>query len=710
MLARTIVVLFGQYALADHILYARYTNTSSASTSTKTSSTSIVSSYTGPCTPDCQAVQESTQFYWAKQVVTATILAAKIILVFNKATNKTRTETSYYPLPAGHTLPPTNAAGAHVTTIYVNTFAGDPKKEIVLAYPTELGVANPLYSWQGTLPTIDAMGKSVCSTVQSPSHVTIPYQATLTPSFDVATKDKEDPFGYIYSLDSPVCFLPADSSINPDDAAPKLCQGGGVCGAHAEQTALYLTETSSSVESVTDAANTQVSKPRPNTPATNPTTNTPAPKPNNPDPAHDTPPQTPNSPVTLSVQNTLSPQQNTSPDAAANIGALLTAGSQPTPTQVGATQPIIPQPTAATSDTPSQPAASPSTQNPSLPSISSAAVIVIGSSSIIANSDSVFVVGGQSLSPGGAVIVDGTSITLGSAGQVAVVGEVTQQVQTIPVAQSNPTAPAPVVSVGGQAFTANSNSAFVIAGQTVAPESAVVIAGTTISVLPSAGGVVVNGATQTFEAGPQSAPSPVLTLNGQTYAANSQSVYVIAGQTLAAGKSIVVSGTTVVLASAGEVAVVNGVTQTVASSPVAALLTIGGQTLTANPQSGYIISSQTLAPGHPITIGTGSTATTLRLATDSAGHPVVVVNSMTSTLGSAVTLTGASNTAITSKTSSTSTEGIGDFIASGIGFSSAGTSQSTSMATTAGAGRIGCEICVVFLSFVSAISGVLLWI
>lgn len=116
-----------------HPADAQYTNSSSSTTSTKASSSSASSSsYTGPCFPSCQAVQESTQFYWAKQAVTATILAAKIILVFNKATNKTRTETSYYPLPAGHTLPPRNAAGVHITTIYVNTFAGDPKKEIVL--------------------------------------------------------------------------------------------------------------------------------------------------------------------------------------------------------------------------------------------------------------------------------------------------------------------------------------------------------------------------------------------------------------------------------------------------------------------------------------------------------------------------------------------------------------------------------------------------
>lgn len=277
-----------------------------------------------------------------------------------------------------------------------------------------MGVENPLYSWQGTLPTIDAMGKSVCSTVKSPSHVTIPYQATLTPSFDVATKDKEDPFGYIYSLDSPVCFLPANQDINPNDAAPKLCDRVGVCGAHAQQTALYLTETSSSVESVPDAANKQVPTPKPKDPAPEPSPNTPAPKPNNPDPAPNTPPQAPSTPVPVPAQNTPSPQQSTSPDAAANIGALLNPGSQPTPAQASATQPIILQPTAATGGVPNQSAASPAPQNPP-PSPSPAAVIVVGSSSIVANSDSVFVVGGQSLSAGGAVIVDGTSITLGSA-------------------------------------------------------------------------------------------------------------------------------------------------------------------------------------------------------------------------------------------------------------------------------------------------------
>lgn len=476
-----------------------------------------------------------------------------------------------------------------------------------------------------------------------------------------------------------------------------------MCGAHAEQTALYLTETSSSVESVPDAANNQVPTPKPNTPGPAPSPNIPAPKPNTSDPA-------PNTPATVS--NTPAPDiaQNTSPDVAANIGALLNPGSLPNQAQASPIQPGVPQSTAGTRGAPTQPASSPVAKISSPSSPSPAAVVIVGSSSIVANSDSMYVIGGQSLSAGGVVIAGGTSITLGSAGQVAVVGGATQQVQTVSVPPNTAAPPAPVISVGGQAITANSNSVFVLAGQTIAPGSGVVIAGTTISILSSGGGIIVDGVTQPFQAGAPSAATPVLNLNGQTYAANSQSAYVIAGQTLSAGKPIVVSGTTIALASTGGVAVINSVPQTIASSSRAAGLTINGQTITANLQSSYVISGQTLVPGHPITIGTGSSATILSLATDSAGHTVVVVNGKTYTLASGGPLTGAGNNSTTTKTSSSSTNGVGDYIASGIGFSSVGTSKPTSMATTAGADINGPEMSTLFFSSLLGIVGVMRWI
>lgn len=531
----------------------------------------------------------------------------------------------------------------------------------------------------------------------------------MNPSFAAGIEDKEDPFGYIYSLDSPVCFLPADPNINPNDAAPKLCQGNGVCGAHAEQTALYLTETSSSVESVPDGANKQVSTPKPNTPGPAPSPNTPAPQPNTPDPAPNNPAPGSNTPAPVSVTKTPTPaQQSTSPDAAANIGALLNPGSQTIPPQTSPTQPVIPQPTIETGEAINQPAASPGAPDPSSPSISPAAVIIVGSSSIVANSNSVFVIGSQTLSAGGAVIISGTSITLGSAGHIAVIGGVTQQVQTELIAQSTAVQPVQIISVGGQAITANSNSALVIAGQTLVPGSATVVAGTTISVLPSGVGVVVNGATQIFQAGAQPTTlSSVLTFNGHTYIADAQSAYMIAGHTLSLGKTIVISGTTIALASAGGIAVIDGVTQTIASSPITTILTVTGQIVTATLQSSYVVSGQTLALGHPITIGTGFSKTTLSLATDSSGNSVLIVNGKTSTLvvSGGVTI-GTGSDLTTSEVSSTSTNGVGDFIASGIGFSSV---EPTSTIMTAGAVSCGIEMgALLFHSLLGGI-GVVLW-
>lgn len=544
------------------------------------------------------------------------------------------------------------------------------------AYPTALGIENPVYSWQGTLPTIDAMGKPVCSTVSSPSRATVPYQAAITPSFTVGTKDKEDPFGYLYSLDKPVCLHPANKDINPDDAAPKLCSADGVCGAHALQTALYLTETSSSFENVPDAANKPaptptpynpylVPAPKPNPPdpapalKPNPPYPAPAPKPNPADPAPAPKPPTPvpNTPALVPAQTTpVLSQPIKTPDAAAGIAALLNPGSQPAPAQVGWTPPAIPQPTIGTGGANTQAANSPIAETPNspppapAPASAPAAVIVVGSNSITANPDSVFVIGGQSLSPGGAVIVDGTSITLDSAGQVAVVGGVTQQVQTVPAAQNEPPAPAPtpIFSIGDQTITAHPNAPIVVAGETIAPGTAVVVEGNTISVLPSSVGIVVNGVTQIFQPEPHPLPPPGLILNGQTYTVNPQSAYVIGEQTLLPGQTIVVSGTTIALAPSGDVAVINGVTQTIAPSPA--------PTITTNDPNGI-----------------GSNATT----------PTI---------------------------SGTSTNGVGDYIASGIGFGSNGTSKPKGTTTSAGAGNSGIEMGALFFGSLIGIFGVMLFV
>jgi hypothetical protein len=495
------------------------------------------------------------------------------------------------------------------------------------------------------------MGTSVCSTATLtrsggfPDWVTVPYHVSQLPATITQTTDSADPFGYFYQLQSPVCLGGADKTSNPDDAAPKLCSSAGVCGVTAVGTAKFLTETSSSTENVPPPAAASPTPP--------PAAKTP-PAAKSPPPAQESP--SPDPPQ--SVQN--------KPASSVNVGANIASFIAPTSTNVGANIASFIAPPSPTITPNELPATEVSTVAPA---------IVVGSSTIVANSESVFVVGGQSLSAGGTVVVQGTTIAVGSAGSVAVINGVTQAVQTV-----TPPPPSPVLSVNGQDITANSNSAFVVGGQTLTVGGSVVVSGTTISLASKGGIAVVNGATQTLATPGSKATPEIITINGQTISANQNSVSVVAGKTLTPGSSIVVSGTTISLASTGGIAVVNGVTQTLAhpgSPTVSAFLTINGQTYTENSQSQFVVAGQTLAPGHPITVGSGSSTTVISLTTDSAGHPVVIMNGKTSTIsasGSQSTSSGSiSHTA--SNTTMTTTTGVGDIIASGVGLQNTGTSS-----------------------------------
>jgi hypothetical protein len=70
---------------------------------------------------------------WIKQDVTTEIPAVKVIVIFNKATNKTRTTTEYLDLPAGFTMPPTDSDGFHVQTVNIETAYGQPLKAYTLS-------------------------------------------------------------------------------------------------------------------------------------------------------------------------------------------------------------------------------------------------------------------------------------------------------------------------------------------------------------------------------------------------------------------------------------------------------------------------------------------------------------------------------------------------------------------------------------------------
>ena len=168
----------------------------------------------------------------------------------------------------------------------------------------------------------------------------------------------------------------------------------------------------------------------------------------------------------------------------------------------------------------------------------------------------------------------------------------------------------PALTFAGSTYTADSSSRILIAGQTLKPGGpAITVSSTPISLAPDASLAVVGGTTQSLlhpTAVPS--PSPVLTFAGSTYTPNSDSAFLIQGQTHLPGTpAITVSTTPISLAPGADVAVIAGQTQSL--SPLAAVaaaapvLTFAGSAYTADAAKVFTIDGQTLIPGGtPITV------------------------------------------------------------------------------------------------------------
>lgn len=268
------------------------------------------------------------------------------------------------------------------------------------------------------------------------------------------------------------------------------------------------------------------------------------------------------------------------------------------------------------------------------PAITPPPRLTIGESTYAANSAPSYVVNGQTLTPGGVITEDGTTISLGSAGSVLVINGVTQT-----LAGALTTLPA--ITLGGAVYSAFGSS-YVINGQPLTAGQVTTIDGTVISLGPSASYVVVNGVTKPRVTPVLTSP-PALTIAGHTYfatTANSAPSYVINGQTLTPGGVITVSGTTISLAPSATALIINGVTQplnaaagTSATTTAPPLLTLGGTTYTANAGTTFVIGGQTLTPGGVVTLAGGTTVSLSPSAT------ALVVNGMTTTLFPATTTT-----------------------------------------------------------------------
>lgn len=169
-----------------------------------------------------------------------------------------------------------------------------------------------------------------------------------------------------------------------------------------------------------------------------------------------------------------------------------------------------------------------------------------------------YIVGAQTLKPGApAIVVSGTSISLASHGEAAIIGSSTQQLVTPAPTQSR----APALTFAGSTYQADSNSQFIIGSQTLTPGGIITVAGTPISLGSSASVAIVGTNTQSLLS--PTTVATIITFAGSTYTANSASEFVIASQTLTQGRVLTIGGTPLSYASGGSDVVVGTSTEAV---------------------------------------------------------------------------------------------------------------------------------------------------
>ncbi|MCJ1281025.1 hypothetical protein MMC26_000343 [Xylographa opegraphella] len=230
--------------------------------------------------------------------------------------------------------------------------------------------------------------------------------------------------------------------------------------------------------------------------------------------------------------------------------------------------------------------------------------ITIGNTAYTADSASAFIIGTQTLVPGGPVITNaGTAISLAPSATAIAIGDITLPLQP-------PNSLAPQITIGPSIYTASLSSFFLVGTRTLQPGgSALTISGTVLSLFPSATALLLAGSTIPLNPPLPTASSGVLTLGTATYTAanNMAGDFVIGTQTLiAGGPALTFSGTVVSLFPSGTALVVAGSTIPLSSprpTTPPAILTLGTATYTVTTDAAgdLVIGTQTLTPGEVIT-------------------------------------------------------------------------------------------------------------
>ena len=230
------------------------------------------------------------------------------------------------------------------------------------------------------------------------------------------------------------------------------------------------------------------------------------------------------------------------------------------------------------------------------PSPTGPPVLTVGQNTITANPSGHFVIGTETLSPGGPPITaSGSTFSIAPSANIVVVNGITQTLAHAPA----PTA-GPILTVGSQAITAtliSGTPAYILGpDQTLTPGGVLTISGSTIS-LPATGSgtiVVINGVTSTLPSPAGITAAPAITINGRTYPAtirDGTTEYVIAaGTTLRPGDAVTMDGTTYSLDAEGTALVVNGQTSKLPTGPAS-----NSASVTSSPSSSRTRSSTSTA-------------------------------------------------------------------------------------------------------------------
>ena len=124
-------------------------------------------------------------------------------------------------------------------------------------------------------------------------------------------------------------------------------------------------------------------------------------------------------------------------------------------------------------------------------------ILTIGGSTYTADVSSDFIIGSQTLIPGGTITISGTAIALPIGATAVVIGTSTE-----PLAFATITSPPQrIITVNGVTYTADASSDFVIAGQTLTPGGVVTVSGTPISYAAAGTDVVVGTSTEAVDIG-----------------------------------------------------------------------------------------------------------------------------------------------------------------------------------------------------------------